>query len=89
MRSFIQAHNPTNFEVHSLSTLENHIFKFITHPLNCVCLSSGVARGGQDGARAPGATWGRWNDLLKKWHKEREKGKVNQLDVGNEKDQQK
>ena len=28
MRSFIQANNPTNFEVHSLSTLENHIFKF-------------------------------------------------------------
>ena len=28
MRSFFQAHNPTNFDVHSLSTLENHIFKF-------------------------------------------------------------
>ena len=28
MQSFIHAHNPTNFEVHSLSTLENHIFKF-------------------------------------------------------------
>ena len=27
MRSFIQAHNPTNFEVHSLITLENPIFK--------------------------------------------------------------
>ena len=28
MQSFIQAHTPTKFEVHSLSTLENHILKF-------------------------------------------------------------
>ena len=28
MRSFIQAHNPTKFEVHHLSTLENPIFEF-------------------------------------------------------------
>ena len=33
MRSFIQVHTPTKFEVHSVSTFENHIFKF-SLPLN-------------------------------------------------------
>ena len=37
MRSFIQAHYPTNFEVHSLSTLENPNFKF-SLPLSMIYL---------------------------------------------------
>ena len=42
-------------------------------PLTSTTICSGIARGGQEGARAPGATLGgRWNDVWnKKWHKEK------------------